>query len=215
MACGLAAVEVGLVDRAVGVVGPVDVGAVDRHPDRSGANPPSWPVTMVCGLVPSRLALMIVPVAAVGPVNVGAVDRHPFRSVLAGDDGLWVAPIEVGLVDRAVAEVGPVDVGAVDRHPDRSALTGDDGLWIGPIEVGPCDRAVVLGPVDVAGGLSEVAVEVDDQVGVSGEVEVVDGDVRRPTRAELVGVGDDVSGVQFRSEASGGLLPALDGYWVR
>ena len=51
--------------------------------------------------VPSRLARQMVPSPLVGPVEVAGVDRDPEGDGLAGDDGLGVAAVQVGLPDGA------------------------------------------------------------------------------------------------------------------
>ena len=110
-----------------------------------------------------------------------------------------------GATSRSVAEGrGRVHL-AVRRCPENEVAVATAPALASWTAV--CYRALVQ--PRASGSLrraSEVAVGVDDQVGASGEVEVVQRHARgaRPG-TELVGVGDDVSGVpvQVRSERRG------------
>src|SRR5690349_3996602 len=69
-------------------------------------------------------------------------DDHPDRVLLAGDDGMGAAAVQVGLPDRAVTVVGPVQVAGTHRHPEGDGLAGNDDMRTSAVEVGLPDRAL-------------------------------------------------------------------------
>ena len=140
-----AAVEVGAPDGAR-MVGPVDMGVVDRDPLRAAEGGDEV-------LLDSR-AVEVGPsdrAVEVRPVDVRVVDRHPLGGAGADEARVDPAAVEVGAPDRVGVEVGPVDVAAVDRQSvdldlgpdaDKTRVRGR------AVEIGARDRPGVIRPVD-------------------------------------------------------------------
>jgi hypothetical protein len=81
---------------------------------------------------------------------VAAIDSQSGGS-LPGEEGLRIAAVEAGLINRAVGAADPVEVTVVHRHPDRIVLPIDDGLRVAAVQGGRVDRAIAcIGPVNVA-----------------------------------------------------------------
>src|SRR6185312_7424836 len=91
-------------------------------------------------------------------------DGHHLRDVLAGNDDVPAAAVEVGLTHRAgtgraEADVRPVEL-AGDRHSLRAVLAGDDGVRAAAVEISRGDRALVnVTPVELIGADRHPALE--------------------------------------------------------